>query len=180
MDKLTAYAIPIRGLKNGEHSFVFKVEKDFFEAFENTEFENPAFDVKLLLDKHDSFFELFFDINGTVGTMCDKCTASINLPIVCKDTLKVKYTEQNVVEDADIVFISPDTTIFNVAQYIFEFIVLAIPIYRTYDCQSQEVKPCDFAALKTLEALVVDEDAKAKEAESSNVFSQLKNIFSQN
>lgn len=180
MDKFSAYAIPIRGLKNGEHSFVFKVEKDFFEAFENAEFENPVFEVKLLLDKHESFFELFFDMKGTVGTTCDKCTAAINLPIVCRDALKVKYTEQNVVEDADIVFISPDTTIFNVAQYIFEFIVLAIPIYRTYDCQSQEIKPCDFAALKILESHIVDEEAKAKEIESSNVFSQLKNIFSQN
>ncbi len=180
MDKLSAYALPIRGLKNGEHSFVFKIDKDFFEAFENTEFENPTFDVKLKLDKHDSFFELFFDLSGTVGTMCDKCTASIRLPVSCKDELKVKYTEQNVVEDADIVFISPDTTVFNVAQFIFEFIVLAIPIYRVYDCQSQEVKPCDFAALKALEAHIVDKEIITKEAENANVFSQLKNIFSQN
>ncbi len=180
MDKLAAYAIPIRGLKNGEHSFVFKIEKDFFEAFENTEFENPVFDVKLRLDKHDSFFELFFDIVGTVGTMCDKCTASIDLPVASKEELMVKYTEQNVVEDADIVFISPDVTIFNVAQYIFEFIVLAIPIYRVYDCQKEVVRPCDMAALKALEAHIVDQETLAKAAEDSNVFSQLKNIFSQN
>ena len=39
MDALTDFIIPIIGLKFGEHSYQFNVDRQFFKEFDNTELQ---------------------------------------------------------------------------------------------------------------------------------------------
>ena len=151
---------------------------DFFRHFENTEIEDGNFDVDVILDKRPSFFELTFDIKGTFRTDCDRCTASIELPMSTTQFLTVKMSEEVVDEDAEIVFIHPDTSHFNIARYIHEFIVLSLPFNRTYDCEIENPRPCDMSVLKILEQNSIREE-KAK-SDKTNPFDDLKNLFSKN
>ena len=55
-------------------------------------------------------------------------------------------------EEAEIVYVSPDIEQFNVAQYIYEYIVLSMPIIKVYDCEEDNPLPCDEEMLDRLEA----------------------------
>jgi uncharacterized protein len=174
MDKLKEFSLPIKGLKNGIHEYDFQIEADFFENFENSPIQNGYFDVHVTLDKRDAFFELVFDFDGTIQTECDRCTASIDLPFGDTQYLTVKFSIEESEDDAEIVFITHDTSIFNVAKYIYEFICLSVPYHKTYDCENDEKPPCDFDVLNRIS----DEPlAEEKEEENKNPFGDLKNMF---
>jgi uncharacterized protein len=173
MDNLKEFSLPIRGLKNGTHEFDFQIESDFFKNFENSPIENGHFDVHLTMDKRDSFFELVFDFDGTIKTECDRCTASIDLPFGDTQNLTVKYALEESEDDAEIVFITHETSIFNVAKYLYEFICLAVPYHKIYDCENDETPPCDFDVLNRISDEPIPEDIE----DTKNPFGDLKNLF---
>jgi uncharacterized protein len=179
MEVLKEYTLPIQGLKNGIHRFKFVVGVDFFKHFEGSPIHEGRFDLSVELDKHDSFFELTFDFQGVTATECDRCTANIQLPFGGSEKLIVKRTQEDIEEDIDIVFLSPDAHEFNIAQYVYEFICLSMPFNKTYDCDSESPKPCDTNILKLLgflDAPTIADDTTDKK----NPFDGLKNIFNDN
>ncbi|MDZ7877798.1 MAG: YceD family protein [Saprospiraceae bacterium] len=173
------YTLPIQGLKNGIHHYEYVVDAEFFTHFEGAPIQNAHFDVSVELDKHDSFFELSFDFEGFATTDCDRCTALIRLPFGGSEKLIVKRTQEEIDEDSDIVFLSPDAHEFNMAQYVYEFICLSMPFNKTYDCDSDNPKPCDTDILRRLGFLDTPSVSEAK-TDKKNPFDGLKNIFSDN
>jgi uncharacterized protein len=173
MDNLREFSLPIKGLKNGIHEFDFQIDADFFKNFENSPIENGHFDVHLTMNKSESFFELTFDFDGTVQTECDRCTASIDLPFGDTQSLTVKYSIEENDDDAEVVFITHETSIFNVAKYIYEFICLSVPFHKVYDCENDETPPCDFVVLDRIS----DEPIADEVEDTKNPFGDLKNLF---
>lgn len=153
---LDYFSLPYSGMKDGVHRFDFSVGRDFFREFDNLPVEDGDINVRLDVDKRAQHSILEFDISGTVVTQCDRCLADINLPIYGKQTLHVKVGKGE--DDDEVVFISEDTIRMSVAQYIYEFICLAMPAIRVYDCASESKPPCDKAVLEKLEVLESDEN----------------------
>jgi uncharacterized protein len=185
MDALKEFSIPIKGLKNGVREFDFTIGEAFFKNFEGSPVSEGEFDVHLTFDKKDSFIELTFDFDGTMRTDCDRCTASIDLPFGDSHFLLVKYSIEDQEEDAEIVYISPEESHLNVAQYIYEFISISIPFHKTYDCQNDDPRPCDMDILKRLDPSVSDivpEVPKQVEEpeDKKNPFNDLKKLFNNN
>ena len=179
MSALKPYTLPIQGLKNGIHRYQYAVDSTFFSHFEGSPIENGQFELTVELDKRDSFFELTFDFKGYAETECDRCTANIKLPFDGSHKLVVKRTVEEIEEDTDIVFLSPDASEFNIAQYVYEFICLSMPFNKTYDCDSDKPKPCDTKILELLGFLDTPSVSEA-ENDKKNPFDGLKDIFSQN
>ncbi|MEO6758448.1 MAG: DUF177 domain-containing protein, partial [Saprospiraceae bacterium] len=91
---------------------------------------------------------------------CDRCTAPIDLPVQGEYELIVKYGEsENVEENDEVVFIPREVSHLNLAKYLYEFLVLALPITNTFDCQSLPEPPCNFEILKFLKT---DEEEASK------------------
>lgn len=178
MNPFKEFSLPIKGLKNGYHTFQFQIDKTFFACFEAPPIQDGSFDVTVEMDKRDSFFELTFDFDGVMRTECDRCTASIELPFGDTQPLVVKMSEELQDEDADVVFIHPDAHEFNVAQYIYEFICLAEPLHKVYDCENDDPRPCDFAILEKITPSVSEEENQ--EDLVKNPFQDLKNLFNKN
>ena len=57
MKQLKEFIIPFIGLKLGEHSFDFKINKTFFEYFEYEDFNNSEIDLDVLLIKKNTMLE---------------------------------------------------------------------------------------------------------------------------
>ena len=51
MNTLTDFIIPIIGLKLGEHSYQFNVDRQFFKEFDNTDLQDGCLKVDLILKK---------------------------------------------------------------------------------------------------------------------------------
>ena len=151
MDMLIEYSIPVRGLRNGTHQFDFQVDRAFFSQFENSPVTEGNVKVAFTLDKRPDMFILTFDLAGTVQTDCDRCLALIDLPVADTQSLIVKLSEEEESEDADIVFVHPDIQHLNVATYVYEFIILAMPIIKVYDCESEINRPCNQEMLRYIQ-----------------------------
>ena len=151
MDPLFQYSIPVQGLKIGVHRFKYTLDSAFFRHFEESPIQEGQVDVALELDKRSDMLLLDFAFKGYSATDCDRCTAPIHLPIQGQRQLVVKYGDAEGEEEDEVVFISRDAPELNVARYLYEFTVLAMPITNTYDCQSEPNPPCNWDVLKYLE-----------------------------
>lgn len=176
MGNLKEFSLPIKGLKNGVHEYDFEIGSDFFKNFESSPVEEGNFTVHLTLDKRDSFFELSFDIDGTIRTECDRCTATIDLPVVDSQYLTVKYSIEEKEEDAEIAYITHDTSEFNIAKYIYEYISLAVPFHKAYDCENDNPMPCDFDVLNRINPTPSVSESEPVE-KKKNPFDDLKELF---
>lgn len=149
MNAFAAYSIPILGLKIGIHHFKYNVDSAFFGAFEESPITAGTVDFELVFDKRADMIVLDFSLRGYAQAICDRCTAQINLPLEDDRQLIVKYGAIEEEED-EVVFISREASHLNVAKYLYEFAVLALPITNTYDCQNDPEPPCNFEILKYL------------------------------
>jgi len=146
------YKISFGGLPVGIHEFEFNVPGKFFQEFENSEIEKAALKVKVILTKQNNTLKADFFLNGTLGVDCDRCLKSFDLPVEAEEKLVIKYGEPSESND-EILVIREGETEFDVAQYIYEYAVLALPA-RKVPCEINEQKfKCDKATLKKLEKL---------------------------
>jgi len=150
MNAFVAYSIPIMGLKVGIHHFKFEIDSAFFSHFEDSPVQEGAIRFEVQLDRRSDMLIFDFEMEGTVKAECDRCTAQIDLPLEDERQLIVKYGEAEEDDDDEVVFISREASEFNVAKYLYEFAVLALPITNTYDCESEATPPCNFEVLKFL------------------------------
>ena len=149
MQVLEQFSIPLKGLKNGIHQFVFQIDKNFFSSFDKSPVNKGQLEAKLNLEKKSDHIILNFITRGYVKTECDRCTALINLPLVSEFEAIVKYREEPG-DDGDVIYIMIDEHQLNVAKLIYEQIILSIPLIKSYNCRSESPKPCNEKVLGIL------------------------------
>jgi uncharacterized protein len=131
MNNLRPYDVEFVKLKEGTHQFDFDIDNTFFETYQSS-LSTEKLEVKLLFTKSNNMFNLQFDVNGKVNVECDRCLNEIALPISNTQLLIVKVTEFAPEEDEnDLIYISPSDYKLNVAQHIYDAILLSIPIKKT-------------------------------------------------
>ena len=100
MDAFVAYALPIQGLKTGVHHFKFEVDSAFFAQFEDSPVQEGKVLFELELDRRPDMMLLDFTLEGFIKAECDRCTAQIDLPLEDERQLIVKFGEEELeVED---------------------------------------------------------------------------------
>ncbi len=170
MDGLIEYAIPVKGLGNGIHPFHFSIGGEFLEQFEDSPVRQGNIELDLTFDKRTDMFVFTFDFEGTVKTECDRCLAPIDLPISGQERLIVKFSLEEEEEEADVIYVNPEIPKINVAQFIYEFIVLAIPIIKVYNCEEDEQPACNQEMLDYLES----EESSEPEDTANPIWEELK------
>lgn len=160
METLVQYALPVKGRRDGIHYFDFQIDRSFFKHFENAPIRDCAIDLKLELDKRPGMLVLQFDFSGTVQSECDRCLENIDLPVSGSQRLLVKMSSDPGREEAEVVYMDPEASSLQVAQYIYEFIVLALPMIRVYECEADADAPCNPEMLAYLQR---EEEAEQEE-----------------
>ncbi|HDR51223.1 MAG TPA: DUF177 domain-containing protein [Mariniphaga anaerophila] len=127
----TKYDVEFKGLKEGLHEFEFEVKDAFFEHFEQGLVTFGDIRVMVTLEKRSSFIKLFFKMKGWVELTCDRCLENYRQKIKHKSELFVKYGD-NDYEDDEIIWILPEEHRINLAQLIYEYIILSIPIRHVH------------------------------------------------
>ncbi len=105
----------------------------------------------MILDKKATLLELHFKISGAVNVNCDLTNEPYNQNIENEFDLVVKFGDEYNDEDTDILIIPHGTYEINIQQYIYELIVLAVPIKRIHP--GVEDGTLDSDILKKLEEL---------------------------
>ncbi len=132
MKHLKEFIIQFEGLKTGMHQFKYLIEKKFFESYQYDDFIESNIKVVLDFNKKDSLFELYFKANGTVLINCDVSGEEYNQVIHGELKLIVNFGNEFNDEHEDILIIPRNDYQLNVAQYIYELIVLNVPVKRIH------------------------------------------------
>jgi len=132
MQALKQFSLPIKGLKIGFHNYTFNLDDQFFTEFEQSPIQNSNLAVKLEVEKKSDHLALIIEFAGTVSTECNRCTDSINFPLDSNADILVKY-DVDEREEEEVIYIHPDAPEFNCAKFIYDMVILAIPMTTTCD-----------------------------------------------
>ena len=143
MDSLIEYKIPFKGISEGEHEYEFHVQEEFFDAMESEDIHHADLQVKMKLDKQSRMMVLDFDIQGNLVLACDRCLEDMDFPITINHHLIVKYGNEDVDQDNDILYLGVDEYQLDVSSIIYENIVLAIPIKNVHQDDENGNSTCN-------------------------------------
>ncbi len=131
MEKLRKYEVVFSGLKNGKHNFRFEIDKEFFQLFDTEqEFTDPKLVADVLMEKHTTFLEFWITTSGTVNLTCDITNDQFDHPISSEMRLLVQFGEEYDDSEEEVITIPRNDHAFNVAQFIYEEVMLAIPMKK--------------------------------------------------
>lgn len=151
MKPLKDYTIPYVGLKVGKHHFDYQIDKKFFEHFEYDDFNDVNVKTELVFEKKTTLLELHFQVSGTVNVNCDITNEPYNQDVNGDFDLVVKFGDDYNDDFEDIVILPHGEYEINVAQYIYELIILSMPAKRIHP--GVEDGTLDSDILKKLEEL---------------------------
>jgi len=132
MKDLKDFDISFIGLKEELHQFEYLIEKEFFDFFNYDELNDSNVKVSLSFLKKATMFELSFSFSGWVEVACDITNELYHQPIKTKAELIIKFGETFNNENEELLIIPHSEFKVNVAQYIYESIVLSLPLKRIH------------------------------------------------
>lgn len=161
------FEIAFVGLKPGVHEYNYDITDRFFEAFQQQDFRNCTANVKLSLEKNNGFMLLKFEIGGKLEVICDRCNNTLPLDLWDEFNITVKMTEEPELmneqeDDPDVYYISRGESHIDVANWIYEFINLSIPMQKTCGFEKMDGPYCNPSAMDVLKKME-PEDSETKD-----------------
>lgn len=168
MSRRREFEIAFVGLKPGIHEYDYVIDDRFFEVYQQQDFKNCHARVKLLLDKKSSFMMLKFEIGGQLEVTCDRCNSRLPLELWDEFNITVKMVEEPELmndqeDDPDVYYISRGESHIDVANWIYEFINLSIPMQKACSFDEMDGPHCNKAAHEMLKKLESEEEKKDEE-----------------
>ena len=143
MSTLEDLKINLKELKDVETRYEFSLDDSFFAAIDAPDVKKGTVAVDLLVRKTaEQYFELNFHIEGKVAVECNLCLDEMEQAIESNNSLVVKFGEEYS-EDDDLVTVEESEGIIDVAWFVYEFIVLSIPIRHVHapgNCNAEMMK----------------------------------------
>lgn len=130
MNTEKTYSISFIGLKNGEHTFEYQIGSDFFKNYDYDDFNRIEANISVLLNKKATLLEVNFKAKGVVNVPCDVTNEDFDLPIENEFNLVVKFGEEFNDDHDEILILPMNEYEINLSQYIYELLVLSIPVKR--------------------------------------------------
>lgn len=165
---LKQFVIQFESLKIGNHDFQFEIDETFFEQLDSPEISKGKFQIDLDFEKMSTMLVLNFKINGSVLLSCDRCLEDFYYDLKTKQKLIVKFGEESFEESDEVIVLASNKTDIDISQFIYEYILLAIPQRRVHD-----EKDCDPEIVKLLNST---KKAKAEIKESDPRWDVLKKL----
>lgn len=161
MNYLRTFDIRFVGLSVGKHIFTYEIGKEFFANFKKSPVEIGDLYVHLTFEKKERLFQLDFYIDGSLRVECDRCLDEFDLQVTTTPQLICKFEGENSSadrEDPNVLIIAPEDDTINVAQQLYEFIILQIPMKKTCAMDRMGEKVCNPKMMKHLREKMIDED----------------------
>lgn len=172
MSNLSHYNIAFKGLSIGKHIFEYELDGKFLGEFDGGVVDEGLVKVHLTLDKQSSLMTFWFNLQGTVRVQCDRCLEMYDQPIESNERIFVRVGEKEYAEGDDLIWVSTNDYQLNVAQLIYEFICLAIPIKKVHPDDENAISTCDPEMIEKLNKYIV-RDKK----ESNPIWKDLKKLL---
>ena len=127
MERSSKFMLPFVGLKEGVHQFNYDIENTFFKTFDFNDFFDAKVKISLTLDKKSTLLKLNFKAQGSLEVACDVTDEHFDFPIDTNFDWIVKFGDDYNNDNDEILIIPHGSYEIDLAQPIYEMIVLAIP-----------------------------------------------------
>ena len=126
------FNIEFSGLKLGHHNFDFDISETFFNDYNYCDFSHADINIDVALIKKTTIMEFNIVVRGNVRIKCDLTNEPYDQPIDNNIDLVVKFGNEFNNEDDEILIIPHGEYKINLAQYIYELIILSVPAKRIH------------------------------------------------
>jgi uncharacterized metal-binding protein YceD (DUF177 family) len=167
LNPLKQYNIGFVGLSLGKHEFSFRIDESFFSCFDYSEVSKGNLSLELLLEKQNNMLVFDFLIKGNVELICDHCLEPYQQDIEDERRLYVKFGDAFSEQTDEIVVIPVGESHFDVSQFVYEYITLALPMQRIHSEDGIVGKGCDPAITDKLNQYLGGKKPASGERENS-------------
>ncbi len=126
-----SFEIDLKALPQGVTTLEYKLDDEYFKTIEALDVQRGELSSCLSVNRTDDFFELNFHTEGVVHIPCDICLDDMDQSIETNNRLVVKFGD-DYSEDDGLVTVPENEGMLDVSWFIYEFIVLDIPIKHVH------------------------------------------------
>lgn len=133
MAKLSQYKIDLKNLPDKTITYSFELDRKFFDAIDHEMVRKGHVQAEVALRETVGAYEFKFHLFGTIQIPCDRCLDEMDQEIDTHNLLIVKLGQAYEEVSDEIVIIPEDEAAINIAWYLYEFIVLNIPMKHVHE-----------------------------------------------
>jgi uncharacterized metal-binding protein YceD (DUF177 family) len=134
------FDIEVIKFKEGLHEVAFPIEDAFFQQVEGNELlEKGHLTARVKIEKGANLMELTFHITGKVQLTCDRSLEVFDHPLDITEKMIYKFGSEVKEIDESVMMITRETPSINVAQLIYEYILLALPLKKIHPDYKNEL-----------------------------------------
>ena len=133
-NSINSFKINIFHLQNKQYLHEFEGDNDFFMDLEQELklIEKGHFKATVSLDKSETMIQMLYKIKGSVELTCDRSLDLFDFPFDISQKMILKFSDHTEEITEELMFIDRNVQFINVAQDIFDFICLQIPIKKLH------------------------------------------------
>ena len=129
---LNTFKIDIFRLESKQYMHEFEGNNDFFEALDQNLIQKGHFKASVDLNKNETMIQMVYKISGSVELTCDRSLDLFDFSVDITQKMILKFSDHNEEITEELMLIDRNTQYINVAQDIFDFIGLQIPIKKLH------------------------------------------------
>ena len=133
MAKYSQFKIDLKNLPDGINSYSYELDRKYFDTIDHEEVRKGNVNVEMTVKKTIDAFEFNFHLTGTIQIPCNRCLDEMDQEIDTHNRLVVNLGEAYSEESDELIIIPADEGEINIAWYLYEFIVLDIPIKHVHE-----------------------------------------------
>jgi len=170
------FSVNIIGLSNKIHLFHFDLKDDFFERYGKEVLSKGDFDAEVSLDKRETFIEVDFKISGYAKLICDRSLEPFDHTLNITRKVIFKYGEEPQEVSDEIVIITRNQDKIDLGQFMYEFIVLSIPIKKLHPDLINEEEDEDESDVRIVYTTSTEKEEEKKEEDIDPRWEKLKKL----
>ena len=132
MKKESQYDLNLAKLALKTHHFEYELGADFFALFDQPLVEQGHLHAEVELLKTERLMTLNFHITGTVRLTCDRSLDEFDQPLDIQEQLLVRFGDEAKELDDNVLQITPETQTLPLAQHLYDYIGLALPMKKLH------------------------------------------------
>lgn len=176
MNALEYYKIELVSLKNQDYTFTFTINDAFFQAMQTDLVEKGALIAKVSLRKSDLMIALDFQIEGSLELVCDRSLEPFDYPVSLQERLILQFGDREETLDDELEIIPYQAQSISLAQYLYEYIVMAVPMKKLHPKFADE-EDDDDAEVKLIYSSSTDQsDSQQENTHTDPRWEALKNL----
>ena len=132
MKKESQYDLNLAKLALKTHHFEYELGPDFFALFDQPLVEQGTLHADVEVVKTERLMTLNFHITGTVQLTCDRSLDEFAQPLDIEEQLLVRFGDEAKELDDNVLQITPETQTLPLAQHLYDYIGLALPMKKLH------------------------------------------------